>query len=181
MKKLLVLMLVLGLTSAATALDLYFSVDGTNPASSMYVEPDNTYEVFVMSDTGGPYDYWTYVEADLPVAADFGDPETNWNIYPAAGDMAEIIDYSTIDYLDVELIANDSGGNVTSGKHFGIVLTISPTAYTDGSDDFSMWITIPNDEIYPIGDTFTFNIVPEPMTIALFGLGGLFLRRRKQL
>jgi hypothetical protein len=172
--------IVLGLITTANA-TLFFSVDGTNPASSMNVRPNHTYEIFFVSNSACN-NYWTYIEANLPVAADFGEPYINnnvWNIYPAAGGLAWITDYSIYStFLDVELDAFDISGTLSSGKHFGIVLIISPDANTDGSDDFSIWNTVPNDQYYPIDNTFTFHIIPETTTLLLLGLGAIIVRRK---
>jgi hypothetical protein len=175
MKKLLVLMLVLGLTSAAGALTVRLSTDGINPADELEAVPGGSYTFYVISDTAGSAGaYWTYLEMYLPSPGtiDFDDAF----ILPNAGDLSSKTDYSTPELLDIELFVCDSAGNIGAGVQF--------TFYLDIASDwdltpFDIWITTPNDANWPVEHTLS--IVPEPMTIALLGLGSLFLRRRKHL
>ncbi len=183
MKKLLIFMLVLGMASAASALTVNLSLDGSTAAPvSVNVTPGSTTTIYIISDTSGASgDYWTYLEWNLPSAGSMGvtfGGLPNADIFAAAGNTASITDWSGA-IVDVEFNAADSGGNVAAGTHFKFDMTIGGGAATDGSDDFNIWTTKPNDGSYPVDDVLTINIIPEPMTIALLGLGGLFLRRRR--
>lgn len=74
--------------------------------------------------------------------------------------------------------AGDDVPNGTAAQYFELVLTTTPGTYTitlvnlTTADLFSGAIT---STYTPLAIT----VIPEPMTIALLGLGGLFLRRRK--
>jgi hypothetical protein len=180
MKKLLTLMLVLFLASAANAIVVTFSTDGGSNDSDdvdLVATAGGSYTIDVLSDTGGTGGvYWSYLEMDLPsdgtVADD--DPETNITINTNAGNLADVTDYSVSDLLDVELFAGDSAGNIVAGIHFTFSLDID-----SGWDEtpFDIWLTGPNDDTYT--EVAWLHVIPEPMTIALLGLGGLLLRRRK--
>jgi hypothetical protein len=171
MKKLLILMMVLGLTSVVSALTVRLSTDGTNASDYLEATAGSSHTIYVISNTSGSAGiYWTYLEMDLPSPVTISDVTA----LPAAGNLASVTDYSVSDFVDWELAAYDSAGNVLAGAQFSFSVTFASD--WDGTF-FAFWITTPNDENYPVEHVL--GIIPEPITIALLGLGGLFLRRRK--
>jgi hypothetical protein len=147
------------------------STDGTNPSpAAMDVTPGQEITFYVVADSvGGPY--WTYLTFDTDALVTIpGAIET----LPAADPGASIPPMPPERPYDIELT---TGSNPTDGAHFRWILEINSDA--PYLDQFSMWITVPNDDNYSVEDIVDFTVVPEPMTIALLGLGGLFLRRRR--
>ncbi len=165
MKKILVLMLVLGVASMATAaltlsgptqvvagqtVTITMSADAESVTNGdygyVYVGSDSFDSVVMltsMSDgdmsglsyTGNTYTYFYFVGADNP-----SDTDAPWL---SAGNWVS---------FDVTADSTTVGGT--------IVITASSNWGYDG-------------------DTQNILVIPEPMTIGLLGLGGLFLRRRK--
>lgn len=168
MKKLLMLVLVLGLatvSNAAITLDL--------AASNLNVAAGEVLTISVSSDTSGAAgNYWCYLEQNLPSIATVSDLAAT----AAAGNIASITDYGTPSFMDMELAANDSAGGVVAGLHFTGTVTISSSALLGDSVD--IWVTGANDPTYSPQDTITLTVIPEPATIALLCLGGLLLRKK---
>jgi hypothetical protein len=171
MKKILMFTIVMGFASAANAgivLDL--------TSSNYNVNPGEVVTLSVTSDTSGAGgNYWSYLEMNLPSLVSVGTPVAT----AAAGNIASVTDYSSVSLLDVELAANDSGGNVVAGLHFTASATVSLSAV--GGDVIAIWITGPNDGTYSMHDSVALTVIPEPMTMSLLALGGLGLLRRRRL
>jgi hypothetical protein len=161
------MMLVLGLASAANATLVSLSMDGTNASDGTEdILEDATLTVYCLGDDQSGMEYLDMLKGKATMTM----PTEHTN----AGDMASVSDYSTGTLYDFELTAADSGGSYVAGIHF--VAVITATGNTD--DTFKLEIlegTSPYDSI----DDIVFTIIPEPMTVALLGLGGLLLRRRK--
>ena len=159
MRKLSILMLVLGMVSAANA-DLTWSVD------EVTVGVGETVVVQLISDSDQPYTS-QWVGADPSPVAEI----INIVRLPAAGD-GDIIPppYPPNPYPGwwiVEAVDFTPPYDITAGPHFDVTIAgLSLGTYTINSD-------------YGIGDNLLI-IVPEPMTIAMLGLGGLFLLRRRK-
>ncbi len=168
MKKLIVLMLVLGLATSANAA-LTISLDPSGAA----VLPAGNYDVDVVSNEDvTPWELYVGL-----------DNETYGSItgvvkLPAAGNEASVTligdGYGMFDiYHLVAIDLVDPLDSVKMGSQFTV--TVNFTGAATG-EDFKLVLMDPNlNEL----DSRTFLGVPEPMTIALLGLGGLFLRRRK--
>ena len=162
MKKLLVICLVFSLASIASA-TISMDLSGTK-----YIAVDETLTVSVSSDTT---DAWLgYIIVEDGGDGALSNPET------LTGDISETPAYSEGGWgVGYEITIADSGGNISSGiqvtvDYVGLVLNDTCV--------ISLW----DDSVgYDPGDVqgSVTVIVPEPMTIALLGLGGLLLRRRK--
>ena len=166
MKKLLVLMLVLGMASLASAVlvssdtvtvgNIVWSVAGEQliGTNASGVGDNDTYAIWIDGDTSP----W----ADIVVDAA---PSLN----DAAGDLGKINSWSFSGGTGYDVYGGDLDGMVMPNEAAGVWYQF----------DLSGEGTIGIGQ-YPSFDALgTITVVPEPMTMVLLGLGGLFLRRRK--
>jgi hypothetical protein len=168
MKKLLVLMLVFGLTSAANAAVVGLSVDGSTVTTAAEIDiASPTIILSVVSDTD---DHPWLMEVSVAMAdATLGAPTPTSN----AGGLADYVDYSGGGLWDYELSTAGSPGSVLKGQQW----TMNLTALGGLGSVFT--VSLGEYGATPVS-TIDFTVVPEPMTIALLGLGSLFMLRRRK-
>ena len=189
MKKLLILMLVLGMSSFASAAltDVFSVVDTT--AGSPYDALD-TVNLKVVLNAGYEIDGYKLgltASSAGTAAGDFFTVGTNVVSQIAGGSFeSDSVTTSAVDATDLNLLGIwagaadvmwDFGITVTTADGENLTITLASTGTgsryrTTGGD----WITYGGGETL---DTIDLATTPEPITIALLGLGGLFLRRRK--
>ena len=167
MKKLLVLTLVLGMATLANA-GLVLTTGATQ------LLPTETTTLGIDSDSG-----ITGFEVAIQIEG------------PGALDAANIIFPEEWMFTPYVKSADDLMVDVTGGDFFaktGPLVVAEGILFTClGEGDVIVTLIATGDNIldgvtYGAGtvfDTMTITQVPEPMTLALLGLGGLFLRRRK--
>ena len=180
MKKVLILMLVLGMFTAANAAFIEFrnvagtatiTTIGTGQAFSVVIggtvagDLGDTLRLYDSFESFGGTDYFDFdgVGQQSAVTANMGDAVTLGS-YSVTFDGYESIND---DPFGPGTLPNPSDGDwfialATAGTNLG---TATAGLINSGYTAFLI--------------TDTLSIVPEPMTIALLGLGGLFLRRRK--
>jgi hypothetical protein len=167
MKKLLVLALVLALTSMASA------VLTQNPGGggTYLLEVGQTLTIEISESTGNQAGMLVYA-----IVEDGGDGALSNGIATSnAGELGAVNDYSYAGWgVGYELASGSTTGQVQAGIQWTVdyyganVGDIAVISIWDGGGSFEV-----------ADDSITVEVVPEPMTIALLGLGGLFLRRRK--
>ena len=162
MKKLMILMLVLGLVSTANAA-LVLSFDGDTNTEVTTVGPSDYFTIDVYSTDGTDGEFWVYLEGDISYTG------AGTIISPPAPSGMAAAEYFT-GLLSMLLPAPTVGSIGTwweievhcDGPLDGLITLVGPSGYKTETLD-----------------TLLIHQTPEPMTIALLGLGGLFLRRRK--
>ena len=180
MKKLLILMLVLGLASAANASVVQLSVDGVTNGAGTTATVDSITTIGVVSDGSDQYDPYYLVITDTTYG-DYG-TITIWQPHTDgghAGDQAGIVDRGS--YMGYDHWADISAKDTTpedlqgidAGTHFSAPITMKAGASETNTLTIDLY-----DTMLTLKDTVIV-AVPEPMTIALLGIGALFLRRRK--
>lgn len=175
MKKMLILMLILGLVSTASAtitMELRES-DGTTAVADLDdVQLGSDYVLVIMSDsavatTGGVYGPG-YAASDWDNLGPVDSTATTLD----TGNLSNIYWYAG--YQGYEYVYDDlMGPGISTGDIFEIDLS------GDALGSFQLDLFD-----YAYGSTTAVSsisgtVVPEPVTIALLGLGGLLLRRRK--
>ena len=162
MKKLLVLMLVLCMASLANAgLSLTGLPDTINVGESMIIG--------ITSDDGAQYEGFLLMENNG--LASYGATTIEGIAVPAA----QVVYYGTtvdptVDAYGIE----NSDTSITDLLTPGLGFTFEIVAGAEGTVGFQLM----NSQFAQIGSG-TLTIVPEPISLAILGLGGLFLRRRK--
>jgi len=191
MKKLLIMLVLLAMAGAANAASVWFQVDPQDAADSYM--PSDIITINLVADFGvgsvslnigadggsaeavgalnaklatalAPYYNGTLrntlniLISDIAGGAAFGQPT------PAAGEVLYSFEFHVPDVPPSTIITiND----VTGPNPFGG----APMSTAVASPDYMVYLT----DILPV----EIHVIPEPMTIALLGLGGLFLRRRR--
>ncbi len=168
MKKLLVLLMVLGVVSTANAallLCVDYVIDPPDTAVTLIPSEHATISVYSDAQTQANTEVWLTVigpgELDI----------TNGTVYGEPSYWERLVD------VDFNLFFID------------LYLEMEPPPIPEGMvvDLLDFHCTGPEDVILLLGstpggsqfDTQVIHQVPEPMTIVLLGLGGLFLRRRR--
>jgi hypothetical protein len=182
MKKLLISMLVLGIASVANAqiepqLSIY--VNGADPGAEYTMPQFGVISIGIYSDgVGGVNGKYSGAIVINPDGTDLGTGVFQGTpiVYDGAGEPLEFLSGAmamiTSPQVGVFVASNavlDDYAQEGIGFEF---------EYQCTSDDDFVTLTI-FDDVYGPVDTLTIHQIPEPITFALLGLGGLFLRRRK--
>ena len=178
MRKLLILTVVLGMASMANA-GLSLVVGGVESGATITIADTDTIWIGVYDDTGGAQYGAGVIIAEDGGVAEAGGSWTGGNNYyvpPATpGGYSVPVGYSPT-YGDIWYLIDQAATTVMPG----IGLQADYEFHCDIlGDSVTILLTDPllgNGAIY---DTLTIHQIPEPITMALLGLGGLFLRRRK--
>jgi hypothetical protein len=177
MKKWLVVVIVLSLGGAANA-GLLISVDGQvdppNPAIAL--TSGQTANIGIWSDGGLPADGVGYLVVSGPAAADIAGAS-----HYVSEKLIYVVGSGPFEgAVGFDLKEADTGNSpfLPGGT---LVDNITLGSNGTGQIDLELWF----DETSAGGqlqlmDTQVFNMVPEPMTMVLLGLGALFLRHRKR-
>jgi hypothetical protein len=202
MKKLLILMLVLGMTSMASALvDLKISVTLDPYGTPTYIEDPRDSEIELEESDIIWIDIHGTVTADEPtpvyLIAQGQGTLTGGQLLQGDGTHVEIDPAEELDlgytwgdffadegYPDVGPLINEItflDSTVPFEDLVGVLFDFKEFHCTNGDPPNDVVITLLNANDYPftVLDRLVIHQIPEPMTIALLGLGGLFLRRRK--
>ena len=168
MKRLVALMLVLSLASATQAVIL--EIDGV-PATDVQIAEGVTSNITIVGEDDSSWLGYIVINDGGTGAL------SNVAILPGAGDLASATPYTEADFgTGYELIvASTPASNppVGAGPQFNL-------NYTGGINGQTATISLYLDPEYtmPVA-SMNVSIVPEPVTIALLGLGALLLRKRK--
>jgi len=164
MKKLLILMLVLGMASAANATAITWST------GALTLNINETAVVQLVADDAITYSSPKYVGYS-PATPSLG-TITGMVALAAAGGDAEVQNPSQTGYPGWWTIFSKDLATpftIASGSQYSVTVKgLATGTFGLDSDDYGQ------------NDVLEVTVIPEPMTVALLGLGGLFMLRRRK-
>jgi len=175
MKKLLMLVLVLGMASLASA-GLAISVDGQDPGDMITLEPSDHITLDITAfdgEKGKPV--WLSIDgpgimdatgADNLIQEDLGMPDFGIFII----DLGPAVGHGQTILIDV-LIPGSTINTLPNGKIVDLI-----DFHCLGPID--VLVTVQNGDTGAVMDSLIIRQIPEPASMLLLGLGGLFLRRK---
>jgi hypothetical protein len=177
MKKLLVLLLVLGMTSWASA-DIISAIRINNDAQTTMADITIDLTAGMSSAVDGSGGYWALISSSTDV---FNTPDAA-NPVGGGATTALVPDASGIygDAGDTGLLPYGVGVYGFFGS-YGVTWSTGAGAYADsftGNNEYVSLFLI--DDFFSTATHVKTVRVPEPMTVALLGLGGLFMLRRRK-
>ena len=166
MRKTLLLLTVLGLTSIANA-TLNISLNGDTATNSIILAGSDTAVVGIHSDDVS--DWVAYLDVtDDPLIATIVSSDFTEN----AGPDSSYYDYSYAQYWEYEItMADFAGGSTTPGVQFEVML--------HGEGIGNIDILLYDGDINLIDTAVIIRAVPEPTTIALLGFGAVLILRKR--
>ena len=172
MKKMLILMLVLGLASSANAALTLVSSAGN------VLSPGNFTDIGIHNDTAAPgQGLITFLAFDAVTSGSWTGVET-FHTPPSLGPGGTSYYYGIDPGLPVVVDLWYSDAAVSSTDPYGVGVLVDYGFECTGLGDVVIYLLA--DDLSTVLDTITIHQIPEPMTIALLGLGGLFLLRRRK-
>jgi hypothetical protein len=165
MKKLLVLILVLGLCSTANATVSWY-INGSPAGATADVLTTDVIQVHSTDST---------VYLALALTSNTAVDLANGAVTTNAGDAGNITAYSYAGYGDGYYMSAATLGSVAPAAGVQFTMDVANASIDDVATLY-LWV---DPDYTTTVDTVTITVVPEPVTIALLGLGGLFLRRRR--
>jgi len=180
MKKLLVVMLVLGLASMANA-QLYLTVDGVDDPTDTIEALDGavlTIDVYGDGDTA-PSEFFM----DIGGVFTWDASQANIDYTGSNKNISVDSEFENFNIPYVRFLLDD----VTTGDKVPLGPTPKPLIDTilltlglgEEESEATVTITLYDNNGTELGSAYDVHITPEPITVALPGLGGLMLRRRK--
>jgi len=173
MKKFIALIMVLGICSVATATVTYDVVGDATPGGSFTIQVNG-----LKGDMDWSEGLYTDDQSQNGGTMDI----EGSTVHDGSGEVLEgylttNLYYASFDGVDMaakESASVEPGSG--NGTWFTIDVSVSSSAKKDDVQTFDRldW----GDEYAELG-TFDVTVVPEPATMALLGLGGLFLRKRR--
>jgi hypothetical protein len=172
MKKLLALVVILGMASMANA-TVILSVNGQNAPDEITLKPSDVIDLDVHY-TGDGKDWILYTDVSSLSQRLFslGTPVKG----PGIGDVG-VIDMYEIADLDVMEISATMG-HFSAAYNAGTIFTVPFHCEGQGDVFVQLW-SDENGYEAPV-DMLTIHQIPEPMTMSLLALGGLGLLRRRR-
>jgi hypothetical protein len=181
MKKLLILMLVLGMASVANAA-FTLVVDGVEVGDEIMIPWGGLIDIGIYNDTQGNTSNTQQLYA-LMLIHDVASGEWtgNNNVYiPPAVPGSTNTDHGVGDWFGTHNIDLFEGNLNNPGNYFsGVGVLADYQFHYNGYDVSAVLVELMDGDTAAILDSL-YIYTPEPMTIALLGLGGLFLLRRRK-
>lgn len=169
MKKLMVLALVLGVVGLANAGLKITGYDGSDLKAGDSV----VLSIVAENLTAAEYAYFAMV-ADPALGSISGGVK-------GVGSITELFGGAYLDYFPAAGLAGIDGyiGDSTGATLNGVVVA-QINLLVNGDKSFKVdLLASPDFATFGTGDSLMVNVIPEPMTMGLLALGGLFIRRKK--